>query len=247
MGSDIEKVNQAAEARLNGESSAGGVKGWLFHRAKPFLPPWVVAGGVGVASVPAALAWQGAPFAGIGLTLASGGLTAAAWFAAKPTGRQRRLHSAVTVAAASSWFTCASVAGPWSGPLPDLYFMGGAALAISWNIRQVLRWNPDTAPSADASGLMEKIGLAKALIHGTKVEPNRVTARVELEAGTQTNAHMTAALTNVASALDLPTTAVRYLPDPDSARRGELVIVPEDMLSDVIEWQGPSLPGGSIA
>ncbi|MER5675292.1 plasmid transfer protein TraB [Pseudonocardia alni] len=243
-GKDVQKQ---AEDRLNGESSAAGVKGWLLHRAKPYLPPWVMAGGIGAASIPAALAWEGAPFAGIGLTLVSGGLTAAAWFAAKPTGRQRRLHSAVTVAAASSWFTCASVAGPWSGPLPDLYFMGGAALALSWNIRQVLRWNPDATQTSDSTGLMEKIGMAKALIRGAKVEPNRVTAKVELEAGTQTNADMSKALANVASALDLPTTAVRYLPDPDSARRGELVIVPEDMLADVVEWEGPSLPGGSIA
>ncbi|MEW2415311.1 plasmid transfer protein TraB [Streptomyces sp. NPDC046866] len=248
MGSDIEKVNQAAEARLNGESSAGGVKGWLFHRAKPFLPPWVVAGGVGVASVPAALAWQGAPFAGIGLTLASGGLTAAAWFAAKPTGRQRRLHSAVTVAAAGSWFTCASVAGPWSGPLPDLYFMGGAALAISWNIRQVLRWNPDAVPAADSAGLLEKVGLAKALIKGAKVEPNRVTVPLELAAGEQTNDDVTRALPLIASGLDVPPAAIRYLPDPDSARRGELVIVPMDMLGEAVRWEetGPSLPGGSI-
>ncbi|MFE0062691.1 sporulation protein SsgA, partial [Streptomyces sp. NPDC059003] len=102
------------------------------------------------------------------------------------------------------------------------------------------------AGSADG-GLMEKIGLARAQIRAARAEPNRATARVELDAGTQTNADMAGALPRIASALDLPPSAVRYQPDPDSARRGELVIVPEDMLAETVEWEGPSNLGGSIA
>ncbi|MBX4180287.1 sporulation protein SsgA, partial [Streptomyces geysiriensis] len=70
---------------------------------------------------------------------------------------------------------------------------------------------------------------------------------VALAPGEQTNDDMAKALGNLASALDLPTSAVRYTPDPDSNRRGDLVIVPEDMLAETVEYEGPSNLGGSIA
>ncbi len=126
--------------------------------------------------------------------------------------------------------------------------MGGPVVALSWNVRMVLRRN-DADPQGDGAdkGLLEKVGLARAMLGTAKVEPNRVTAPVALAAGEQTNDDMAKSLGRIASALDLPTSAVRYNPDPDSSRRGELVIVPEDMLGDVVEWEGPSNLGGSIA
>ncbi|WP_372349607.1 hypothetical protein [Streptomyces sp. KL116D] len=68
-----------------------------------------------------------------------------------------------------------------------------------------------------------------------------------LAAGEHTNDDVSKVLPHLASALDVPRTAVRYQPDPDSERRGELVIVPEDMLRYVVEWEGPSNAGASIA
>ncbi|MBW5487219.1 sporulation protein SsgA, partial [Streptomyces bambusae] len=126
--------------------------------------------------------------------------------------------------------------------------------ALSWNVRMMLRHNPEgtTAGIGDGGlfgdgGLLEKVGLARAQIGAARVEPNRVTAPIALEPGEQTNDDVAKALARIASALDLPTSAVRYTPDPGSARRGDLVIVPEDMLAEVVEWEGPSNLGGSIA
>jgi len=236
------------EDQLKGASDAGGIKAYLLHRAKPHMPPWVGVGVLGVAGVGAHAQWADSAAAGVGLTLASVALTGATWWAARTTSAQRRLHSAITVAAGSLWLTSAALAGPLTGPLPDLYLMGGPVIALSWNIRQLMRRDPDGATTASSDGgLMEKIGLAKARLGKTTVEPNKVTAKVALEPGEQTNDDVAKALVRIASALDLPQNAVRYLPNPDSARRGDLVIVPEDMLADVVEWSGPSLPGASIA
>ncbi|MFH8518243.1 plasmid transfer protein TraB [Streptomyces gelaticus] len=237
------------EDQLNGASSPKGVGAYLLHRAKPHLPPWITVLGLGVAGAGANLAWADSAAAGVGLTLSAVALTGATWWAGKETGPQRRLHSAITVAAGAAWLTGAALAGPLTGPLPDTYMMGGPVLALSWNIRMVMRRSPDQQAGQGADkGLLEKVGLAKARIGRTEVEPNRVTARLALEAGEQTNDDVTRTLPRIASALDLPPTAVRYLPDPDSARRGDLVIVPRDMLADTIRWEedGPSLPGGSI-
>ncbi|WP_328431791.1 plasmid transfer protein TraB [Streptomyces sp. NBC_00453] len=242
-----QQLAELLEVQLQGGSDAGGVGKYLLHRAKPHLPPWLGWAGTGLAGVLGHLRWADSTGAAVGLTLGSVALSGATWLIGKNTSQQRRLHSAVTVAAGSAWLTAACLAGPTAGPIDDLYLMGGPVIALSWNVRMVLRHNPDAAGEGSDKGLMEKIGLARAQIGAAKVEPNRVTAPVALEAGTQTNDDMTKALGNIASALDLPTSAVRYTPDPGSARRGELVIVPEDMLAEVVEWAGPSNLGGSIA
>ncbi|MFI9367007.1 sporulation protein SsgA, partial [Kitasatospora sp. NPDC053057] len=234
---------------LEGASTGRGIAAWIAHRAKPYTPPWILTGAVGIAGSAASLEWQGSAAAGVGLTLGSVALTGMTWWAGRTTSPQRRLHSAVTVAAASAWVTGAALAGPMAGPLPDAFLMGGPVVALSWNIRQVMRRNPDAVQTAnDTDGsLLEKVKLAGAKIRRTEVEPNRVTAELSLPAGEMTNNDVTRALPNIASALDVATTAVRYLPDPDSARRGELVVVPRDMLADVIEWEMPTNVGGSIA
>ncbi|MER7757808.1 plasmid transfer protein TraB [Kitasatospora sp. NPDC097643] len=247
-----EKQNNAEqqhEQQLNGGSTGKQVTAWLMHRAKPYTPPWMMVGAVGVAGCAGNLEWAGSAGGGVGLTLSSVALTAATWWAAQRTGAQRRLHSAVTVAAACTWITGASLAGPTAGPLPDVYLMGGPVVAVSWNIRQVMRRNPDAVQAAgDSDGsLLEKVKLAGAKIRKAEVEPNRVTAGLVLPAGEMTNDDVSRALPNLASALDVAPTAVRYLPDPESARRGELVVVPRDMLAEVIEWEMPTAVGGSIA
>jgi len=240
-------VQQQQEARLNSGSSTG-MGAWLWHRAKPYTPPWIVTAGVGAAGAGANLQWGGSPWAGVGLTLASTALTAATWWAGKSTGPQRRLHSAITVAAGSAWLTSAALSGPMTGPLPDLYLMGGATLALSWNIRQVMRSSaPEGSGESSDKGLLEKVGLARTKLKEIKVEPNRVTVPYELPAGELTNDDVSKAIPRIASALDVPTTAIRIQHDPDSARKGQFVIVPEDMLKEATRWPGPFAPGQSIA
>ncbi|MCM1949509.1 sporulation protein SsgA [Streptomyces sp. G2] len=232
-----------------GSGSTGGtITAYLLHRAKPHLPPWLGVAGTGLAGVLGNLRWADSAAAGAGLTLASVALTGATWWIGRNTTQQRRLHSAITVAAGSAWLTGACLAGPTTGPLDDLFLMGGPVIALSWNVRMAMRRNGDSpAAGGGDKGLLEKVGLARAAIGSTKVEPNRVTAEIALEPGEQTTDDVSKVLPRLASALDLPTTALRFQADPDSARRGELVIVPEDMLCEVVEYDGPSNLGGSIA
>ncbi|KAA6217434.1 plasmid transfer protein TraB [Streptomyces filamentosus] len=228
-------------------SESGTIGRYLLHRAKPYLPPWLGVAGTGLAGALGSLRWQDSAAAGAGLTLASVALTGATWWIGRNTSQQRRLHSAITVAAGSAWLTGACLAGPTAGPLDDLFLMGGPVIALSWNVRAVLRRTDNSSSASGDKGLLEKVGLARAAIGATTVEPNRVTATLALEPGEQTTEDVSKVLPRLASALDLPTTALRFMPDPASARRGELVIVPEDMLTQVVEWDGPSNVGGSIA
>ncbi|MFE3085695.1 plasmid transfer protein TraB [Streptomyces albidoflavus] len=242
-----QQLAELLEGRLQGSTDAGGVGKYLMHRAKPHLPPWLGMGGVGLAGLLGHLKWADSPAAATGLTLTSVAVTGGAYLIGKTASKQRRIHSAVTTAFGSAWLTAACLAGPTAGPMDDIYLMGGPALALSWNVRQLMRHNPDSTGAGTDAGLMEKIGLARARIGAAKVEPNRVSAPLALAAGEQTNEDAAKALKLLASALDLPTSAVRYVPNADSSRRGELVIVPEDMLAQPVEWAGPSNLGGSIA
>ncbi|WP_121710119.1 plasmid transfer protein TraB [Streptomyces sp. E5N91] len=227
--------------------TSSSTRSYLVRRLQPHLPPWLGVAGLGLTGALGNWRWEGSAAAGVGLTLASVALTGATWWAGKSTSQQRRLHSAITVAAGSAWLTGACLAGPMTGALDDLYLIGGPVIALSWNVRLMLRTSDPAGESAD-KGLLERVGLARAQIGAAKVEPNRVTAPMLLDAGTQTNDDVAKALPGIASALDVPRTAVRYQPDPDSERRGELVIVPRDMLADTVRWEeaGPAFPGGSI-
>ncbi|WP_030764798.1 sporulation protein SsgA [Streptomyces sp. NRRL F-2664] len=240
------ELAQRHDDRLNGGSSAAGLKGWLWHRAKPYSPPWIITGCVGAAGAGGNLMWADSAPAGVGLTLVSVGLTAAAWWAGKSAGPQRRLHTAITVAAGTSWTTAAALAGPLAGPLNDMYVMGGAGLALSWNLRQMMRGGDDTGSDAD-KGLLEKVGLARTKLRDVRVEPNRVTVPYELPAGELTNEDVARSIPRIASALDVPTTAIRIQHDPDSARKGQIVIVPEDMLKTPTRWPGPYAAAQSVA
>ncbi|ROR43403.1 plasmid transfer protein TraB [Kitasatospora cineracea] len=252
MGRNSTSKNSDAEAQhresLEGASTLEGIGAWVAHRAKPYTPPWILAAATGVAGSVAWVPAHGSPGYAVGLTLGSVAVTRVTAWAGKSTRQQRRLHSAVTVAAGSTWFTTMALAG-WNSFTLGAFWIGGGALALSWNVRQVMRRNPEAVQAGtDADGsLLEKVKLAGAKIRKAEVEPNRVNAELLLPAGELTNDDVARSLGNIASALDVAPTAVRYLPDPDSARRGTLTVVPKDMLAEVVEWEMPTQVGGSIA
>ncbi|MGW4421924.1 plasmid transfer protein TraB [Streptosporangium sp. NPDC004631] len=228
--------------------SGGVVGGYLLQRATPYLPPWLLCAGTGVLSLPAHHLWADSAAASAGLTLASAALTATTWWAGKATTAQRRLHSTVTVGLATSWLTAAALAGPTTGPLQGLYLIGGSALAASWNIRHLLRTNTDPQNDGQGSGgLLEKVGLAKTMVVGSTVAPNKATFQLQLPPGELTADDVSKAAPRLASALDVSPTAVRVHPDPDSHARAQITIVPRDLLKTTTPWPGPSAPGGSIA
>ncbi|MEU6967349.1 plasmid transfer protein TraB [Kitasatospora aureofaciens] len=243
----LDTGQQVGYLHLDPNQHAGGVGEYLLHRMKPYLPPWIVVGGTGILSLPANAMWGESAAGAVGLTLASLGLTAATWWAGRPTSQQRRLHSAITVAAGTSWFTAAALAGPTSGPLPSLYLIGGSALAATWNIRQLLRVNPEGAPNDGDKGLLEKVGLAKTLVTSAKVQPNKAEFELQLPGGELTPDDVSKALPKLAGALRVAKNAVRTLPNPDDSSRVALTVVPHDLLKAGAVYPGPSYPGGSIA
>ncbi|MBM9509959.1 plasmid transfer protein TraB [Actinacidiphila acididurans] len=213
--------------------------------------PWLAVIAELPASVGAHALWGHSPLAAAGLTVASGLMTATTWWAGKGTSDQRRRHATLTTGAASGFLLLGTITNPVSPFMLSTWAIGGAVTAGGWNIRQILRTNPDNQhgqPAAIEQGILTKaIGQAKVQLRGTpKVEPNKVTAPIQLAPGEVTTDELGNRVKHIAAEFGVAPTAVRILPDPDRGDRATLVVVPQDMLKQPTDWPGPSSPGGSI-
>lgn len=221
----------------------------------PHGRPWLAVAGQVPATFLAHTAWADSTAAAIGMTVASGLLTAATWWGAAGTSPARRVHATITTAAATCYLTAVTFADPLGGSELSVLAIGGATLAASWNIRKVMRVNVDGATSVNGTkaesetGLLAKsIGKAKLALRGEpKVEPNKVTAPYKITApGELTNAEISRRLEHIATELGISPNAIRIRTDADDASRGEFVFVPKDMLVDGAPYPGPSSPSGCI-
>lgn len=212
--------------------------------------PWIAAAAELPATVGAHALWGHSPAAAAGLTLASGLITATAWWAGKGATAERRVHATITTGAAASFLVIGTVTNPLDPTLLSAWAMGGIVLAGGWNIRQALRINPDSKngqAAVDQGILTKAIGAAKVTMRGKpQVEPNKVTVPLQLAPGQVTPDELGARGKHIASELGVPHTAVRVQPDPDRGDRATLIVVPQDMLKQPTDWPGPSVPGGSI-
>lgn len=227
-------------------------KGDLYKALKhPRIRPWLAT----AASMPAAVGmhalWGGSPIAGAGLTVAAGILTATTWWAGDGTTKPRRLHATLSTAAGTTYMVIATVTDPFDPMLASTWAIGGMVAAGGWNMRQILRVNPDAKTgdqaTSDTGLLVKSLGKAKAALKGEpKVEPNKVTAPYKLAGGEISNADLANRMNNIAGELGISPNSIRIVPDPENASEGEFVFVPKDMLADGAPYPGPSAPGASI-
>lgn len=229
-----------------------GLVSFLARKAIPHSPPFAVWLGEWPVAALAHWQWGGSNVASVFLTLSSVGITGATWWAGSEARMKthRLVQATVTAAAATGWFTAATIAGPTGPAVVNAWLMGGPTLALLWSAKNVMRTNPDktetAAEDATEKGLFAKIGLAKAQAKDMKASPNKVVVPVELDRGKQTHDDAAKAAKGLAGVMGVPENAVRWEKDPEDAGRGQYVIVPEDMLKTPTPWPGPSCPGGSI-
>lgn len=226
-------------------------KGDLYKAAKhPRMRPWLAVAAELPATLTAHHLWGHSPLAGVGLTVAAGALTAATWWGGEGTKPARRAHATLSTAVGTSYLVIGTVADPLDPALLSTLAIGGAVAAGSWNVRQALRVNPDTKDqqgAVETGVLVKAIGNAKAQLRGNpKVEPNKVTAPLQLAPGQMSADELGNRAKLIASELGISPTSIRIQADPDRADRADLIIVPQDMLKQPTDWPGPSHLGGSI-
>ncbi|MBM0274151.1 FtsK/SpoIIIE domain-containing protein [Micromonospora tarensis] len=216
----------------------------------PYLVTPVSAVGLWAATAGAHAYWSGNPAtagaAAAGLTLAGTALSALTWRAAAARGIVRQAVATVTCVAGGAWTIGATLSAPWSRPWLDLWLIGAPTASIAMGVIRVLR-SGQSGDGEQGGGLAEAVkSLRGARLGRATIDGARATAPVVLDAGT-TAGDLAGDRGALASALDVPATAVRVIPNPDSARRAKVSVVPVDQLRETRYWPGPSAPGASIA
>jgi hypothetical protein len=218
--------------------------------------PWFLLLLVLAAGLISHVSWGGAaalPWITAAITPAVGGLTWLAWTVCRVrhVGPAGRAHVAGTVAAAGLWFLGATVAGPLSHPVLDLWGLVGTFLAVSWNLRLVLhrsRREEDDEPNTPrraGRALMASLGIRGAELRPEHVDPNRVSGTLALT-GEHTVEDVQKRAHQLAAALEIPRSGVRFTEDPDNAGRADFCLTMRDMLKVSTPWPGPSAVGGTV-
>ncbi|MEU9019975.1 DNA translocase FtsK [Actinomadura sp. NPDC048394] len=218
------------------------------------VPPWAVLGLEAAGGAVSHAMWGAAPavtWAAAGCTLGSTLLTALTWLATHRRRMLGRVHSTVTAGAATSWFTVATITGVTADTTAGALFFGGATLALSWNIRTVIRGQGDGESSEDALGSLfdrakEQAGLKGARVRATEVTDHKVKGQMQLPAGEKTAEDAIKATDRIESGMRLPPGSVIVARDDDRADRAHVTVSDPRAIRRPIAWPGPSRPGGSV-
>ncbi|MFE0654214.1 FtsK/SpoIIIE domain-containing protein [Streptomyces sp. NPDC059534] len=256
--SGAETAAQAAGSELVavGRSAGKAVGGYLLGKALPYTPPWIAAAALPPAAGAAVnLMWgdaaMSAGLASAGIALGGAALAAVTW---KTSGSNtkfrkfRRAQATATVAAGMGWLTCAVSAGPFGRPMLDLWVMGGALLAASWNARQIMSNGQGSDPEVEETNgglgkLAEAIGWEKVTVKEAKgTGKGTVKAQIAVAPGGTISAVQATAAT-VAAALQVPPSGVIVTPDPEDASRGMISMRVADLLKDGVAFMLPDTFG----
>ncbi|MEU8347847.1 DNA translocase FtsK [Spirillospora sp. NPDC048832] len=223
----------------------------------PLVPPWLLlgleAGGAAFSHAmwggPGSVAW-----AAIGCTLGSTVLTGLTWLVSHRRRMLGRVHSTATTAAAAGWFTVATITGVTADATVGTLFFGGVTLALSWNIRSVIRLSAsDDALDGGGDALSnlfdrakEQAGLKGARVRATEVTDHKIKGQMQLPPGEMTSEDAQKARDRVESAMQLPPGSVTVTQDQDRADRAHMSVSDPRAIRQAIPWPGPSHPGASI-
>ncbi|MGW8768377.1 FtsK/SpoIIIE domain-containing protein [Streptomyces sp. NPDC055815] len=239
-----------------GKSVGKAIGGYVLAKSLPYTPPWIAAGTLPpVAGVAVNLLWGdealSAGLASAGIALGGTALAAVTW---KTSGANtkfrkfRRAQATATVAAGMGWLTCAVSAGPFGRPMLDLWLMGGALIAASWNARQLMAAGQGADPEETNGGgtlakLAEAIGWEKVTVKDAKgTGKGTVKAALEVAPGSTIDAVQSTA-SKVAAALQVPPSGVIVTPDPENAARGTISMRVADLLKNGVAFLMPDAFG----
>lgn len=171
-------------------------------------------------------------------------------WAARPRGAVMRGMATGNVIAGCAWTVPAVLNGPFHTVSMAAWTVGTLVLSAGVAVYRIMRQargdqagvlQGEFAELGDAVKQLKGVRFSRPVINGAKAS-----TVVEMPPG-RTFAEVAGVKPETASLLDVPATAVRTQPDPDSERRGTLSVVPVDQLRDVLRDPGLSAPGGSMA
>lgn len=188
------------------------------------------------------------PWLSLGLFCATVGAATITYRYGEHRGELLRLLATGTSVLAGLWLLVASIIGPLTRPVPDLWGGVGASICIYWTIRRALMGTGDqvvaaTGPAAQLVDALRGARLGKPKI----LDGGIVETAVEVDRGSQTIKDVQAQLPTIeASVPGLRPGSMRLVPSADDGGMGTLIAVPIDPLAESLPWPGPSAPGESV-
>lgn len=218
-------------------------------RFAPLLPPWGVLVLLLLVAVGAHHMWRDwaakAPAVAAILVIGTG-LTAMTWLISRERSSVARTHGAGSMLAATLWLALATVTGPVDRPTIDVFVLGGAGLAISWNLRYAIRSDEADKFTAGWDELAEKLRLSGSKWRTKHQSEHQAQGKVQLVGGEQTPSDLTRQKDKIAGYYRLPPGAVRINPNPSDSSEVDVTLQFKDMLKQPTPWPGPVNAGKSI-
>lgn len=219
-------------------------------RVLVLAPPWAVGILAVITGTAFHLAWPGNFAAAAGIGAAGTLLAALTWRVAHHRGTLGRWHAAGSAFAIAVWLAVTTTDGI-SGPLTSYAtIVGGATLAVSWNIRAVIR----SRGRDDADHLERAFTDAtdKAGLGGSRLQIRSRTAKVisgvlALPPGEHVADDAVKRAPRLESGLRFPPGSLSIAPDLDRADRALVRISDPRVMRKPVRWPGPSAPGKSVA
>lgn len=219
-------------------------------RMMPFLVPVVLC----LSALPVAMLshwkWGDNPLMVSLMSLGGAGLSLFTYGTWGTRLRTTRDTATVFVLAVSLWITFATATDPLSPPMINSWIFGSIVLSAAWGLRHAAmsRHHDEDTADGDRDTFLERLGGMFENLKEKDIQDlgNRMTAEYEIKPGSGTVGDVQAEIKRVASALEVPESAVTIT---ETKPNHVLVSVqPGDPLGQgPIMWPGPSLPGRSVA
>ncbi|TYB50220.1 hypothetical protein FXF51_56690 [Nonomuraea sp. PA05] len=165
-----------------------------------------------------------------------------------------KTHTTLTTFLAGLWVCAATINGPATVVTGRLALIGGTTVALTWNIRTVIRMKGWDAPGVIADPLAflfgqgaEKAGMKQVEAKTTAASAHKVEGDVQLDGGRQVAEDLQKKVAYVESGIGLPPGSITASIDPDRADKAKVVVSDPRVMKHPIVWPGPSRPGLSIA
>jgi hypothetical protein len=181
-------------------------------------------------------------------------LTAVTYGQSHARGPWGKTHTTLTTLLAGVWVCAATINGPATVFTGRLVLIGGFTIALTWNIRSVIRMKGLDQPGAITDPLAflfgqgaERAGMRGVEAKTTKQGAHKVEGDVQLEEGRQVAEDLQKKVAYVESGIGLPPGSITASIDPDHADKAKVTISDPRVMKRPIAWPGPSRPGRSVA
>lgn len=241
------RKDSAERGRSRVRTRRMGLGGLASSQLMPYLVPWIL--NLALMGIALVTHWRWHSDAAMIAVLAFGMaglvlLTHTTW--AKRHAATRTLVT-LYVAAAGGWLVFATATSPLSHSMLNAWLVG-FGFAVAWDLKMAGLSPEDDKTSEPGDPLFSRVrALAGARTKKVKEAPGRVTAKVQLVPGEGTPEQVQAEKNAIASALSMDPNDVTIQSVPGRGDQVKMSFSKGSSLAGPVVWNGPSLPGKSIA